>query len=223
MSNYLIYNEQTLSSTDDDHKIAEYYDNGWIFGRKHHGYMYQTRSVRVHTGSPEFSLNSENRRILRKSQQLELTFDQVPFPDYSWEIHKLGVGFYTNKFGAGTMSARKIKQMFLDTEANNFNGVLSYSIGSDTIGYCIVYRDDSIMHYCYPFYDLNIENIPVGIAMMTMALDWAHHQGTKHVYLGTAASPAARYKLQFKQMQWWNQDLSQWSSDIKQLKEIIKT
>jgi len=59
---------------------------------------------------------------------------ELPLEDYSWEIHSLGKEFYTKRFGDGTMSAAKIKEMFQEPEKSNMNFAIKYKyISSSTI------------------------------------------------------------------------------------------
>jgi hypothetical protein len=53
--------------------------------------MYQTRSLRIDLS--KFELSSENKRILKKNNSLLLTTYSLPYPDYYWQIGKLGKEF----------------------------------------------------------------------------------------------------------------------------------
>jgi hypothetical protein len=95
-----------------------------VFTRKDKGVMQQTRSLRIDLS--KFKLSSENRRILKKNEPLLLRPDTIPYPDYTWAIGKMGKDFYTTKFGDGTFSANKIKELVTDENKSNFNRLLSY-------------------------------------------------------------------------------------------------
>jgi len=85
----------------------------------------------------------------------------LPFPDYHWSIGKLAKDFYDTKFGDGTFSANKVKELL--TTKHNFNRLFVYTAGQKTsgeergLGYTICFESDEILHYSYPFYNLQSE------------------------------------------------------------------
>lgn len=230
---YLSYKTHIL---DTNELASDYYNQGYVFTRISKGEMSQTRSLRINLS--KFSLNSENRRILRKNEDLTVEFNKLPLENYSWEIHKLGKEFYSTKFGDGTMSAMKIKEMFTDVEKSNMNGVFVYQSKKSEVksqketsnegqrleasGYCLCYSNNKIIHYAYPFYDLSQINTTLGIGMMTLAINFAKENGYEYIYLGSVADSSSRYKLQFDGLEWWDNDKSEWSSDLTKLKDLIK-
>jgi arginyl-tRNA--protein-N-Asp/Glu arginylyltransferase len=223
-------------------QASDFYNQGFVFTRLAKGEMNQIRSLRVDLS--KFSLNSENRRILRKNEDLNIELKKLPLENYSWEIHKMGKEFYSQKFGDGTMSAAKIKEMFTNLEESNMNGVFTYQNATghwplanseegsgnsylegrrpETRGYCLCYFDDKIIHYAYPFYDLSDINTTLGIGMMTMAINYAKENGFEYIYLGSVADKSAKYKLQFDGLEWWDNDSAEWSDDINQLKDLLE-
>lgn len=217
MSDYLVYKEITVP----DKSEAEYsglYAQGYLFGRRFKGDMYQSRSLRIDLS--KFSPNSENRRVLGKLPDLEVSQATLPYENYSWEIHKLGKDFYEKRFGAGIMSASKIKEMFTNPAESNVNSVFVYNQNSETVGYALSYVNSEIIHYAYPFYDLERQNSNLGMGMMLKAILFAQEAGKKYIYLGTAADESSKYKLQFSGLEWWDQE--NWDSDLERLKGLIK-
>ncbi len=176
--------------------IQSMYDNGFVFTRLGRGVMHQIDSVRVKLD--EFELSSENRRILRKNP-LRVEFHTLDKYLYTWHIGKMAKDFYEKKFGKGIMSANKIKELFTDRDRSNMNSLFVYSYKDDRhSGYCLLYSDNKILHYSYPFYDLDDMNIPnPGMAMMVKAVVWAKENKLKYIYLGSYQ----RYKKQFKGLQ----------------------
>lgn len=213
---YLIWQEKILpESTPAQVSIA--YDQGFLFGRKDKGYMYQTRSLRIDLS--KFELNSENRRVLRKTEGISMQPTTLPLENYSWEIHKMGKDFYSTKFGEATMSAAKIKELFTNPEQSNFNNVFIYSQSEKALGYCLFYSNTEILHYAYPFYDLELNNSNFGMGMMIRGIEWAQQQGLKYVYLGSVDGSAAKYKLQFEGLEWF--DGKDWTNDLEKLKSVL--
>jgi len=215
MDGYLSWNEKIITDFSDKN-INAMYDNGFVFTRLGYGQMTQTRSIRIDLN--KFELNSENRRVLRKIENIELEITPLPHPDYDWHIHQLGFNFYTKKFGQGTFSANKIKEL-LNAQNSNFNLLVIFKLNNKNIGYCICRNTDELLHYSYPFYDLETSISNLGLGMMTKAVIWAKEQGKKYIYLGSAKDKTAMYKLQFSGLEWF--DNKEWKNNIEELKNIL--
>lgn len=232
---YLIWDKKTITDFSDKN-INSLYNEGYLFTRTGKGDIYQTRSVRVDL--EKFKLNSENRRVLRHTENIILEVADIPYTNYHWGIHKLGRDFYSTKFGDKTFSAQKIKELITDDKKSNFNKLLVYSMSqnvilseapvglgpkeslSKTVGNCIAFENKNILHYSYPFYDLNSRIHNLGIGMMTKAIVWAQEQGKKYVYLGSYKDDKAKYKLQFEGVEWF--DGKKWTINLEKLKKEIK-
>lgn len=236
---YLHWNVQTITDFSPEH-ITAMYDRGYVCTRPEEGHMEQTRSIRIDLSI--FEPNSENRRILRKTEELVLTHHPLPYNNYSWKIGKLGKDFYETKFGDGTFSANKIKEL-LTSERQDFNSLLVYSYpeldsgshestanadnssGSfanaqdDTVvGYAICVETPDMLHYSYPFYDLDADK-NTGMGMMVRAVQYAKESGKQYCYLGSAQRPGDTYKFQFDGMEWF--DGEAWQTDLDALKKIL--
>lgn len=236
---YLHWNEQTITDFSPEN-ITAMYNRGYVCTRPEEGHMEQTRSIRIDLSN--FDLNSENRRILRKTEDLTLTQHALPFADYSWQIGKIGKDFYETKFGDGTFSANKIKEL-LTSGRKDFNTLLTYSypeldsgshqsrVDGDTrtgsfatvqddkvIGYAICVETPDILHYSYPFYDLAADK-NTGMGMMVRAVQYAKESGKKYCYLGSAQRPGDTYKFQFDSMEWFDGDV--WQTNVDELKNIL--
>jgi arginyl-tRNA--protein-N-Asp/Glu arginylyltransferase len=208
---YLKWKEQTIKDFS-DFNIDSLYNEGFVFGRTGKGEMSQTRSLRIDLS--KFNLNSENRRVLKKVESLVLQKHSLPYSEYSWEIGKLGKDFYDTKFGKGTFSANKIKEVMTDKNKSNFNVVMVYNAP----GYAICLETNNILHYCYPFYNLN-SPANTGMGMMLKAINWAKENGKKYIYLGSYQRPTDVYKLQFEGLEWF--DGEKWNGELNELKKTI--
>ncbi len=206
---YLHWKEEKINNQDPE-TISKMYDNGFVFTRIEKGMMHQTRSVRIDLN--KFELTSENRRILRKGEEIMISKDSIPYSAYTWEIGKLAKDFYDKKAGSA-FSANKIKELL--TTADNFNTLYSFS----GLGYAICYENTSILHYCYPFYDLEKASKDMGLIMMTKVLEKAKSLGLKYVYLGSLQRPSDVYKLQFEGIEWFDGEI--WKNDVEEVKEIL--
>ncbi|MBN1916116.1 hypothetical protein JW796_03960 [Candidatus Dojkabacteria bacterium] len=215
MIDYIKWAEKSLSDFCDE-LIEDSYDRGFVFTRKFKGSMEQTRSIRVNL--EKFEMSSENRRILRKNEKISLGVQAVPLVNYNYKFHKLAKNFYTQKFGSGTMSAGKIKNVLTDHEKSNFNRLFVYSQIERDLGYCICLETKNILHYSYPFYELEFDKAGLGIGMMTIAVNWAKDKNKKYIYLGSYKDASSKYKLQFSGIEWF--DGKEWRKDLAELKSI---
>lgn len=215
MNNYVKWDQKTLGNSSDE-EIEMFYDNGFVFTRKLKGSMEQTRSLRIKL--EEFEPSSENRRILRRNEKISLRVESLPLTNYDFKIHKLAKDFYTQKFGAGTMSASKIKELLTNTQKSNLNKLFIYSLDRKDIGYCICLETKNILHYSYPFYELEFDKAGFGIGMMTIAVKWAKENGKKYIYIGSYKDSSSKYKLQFKGIEWF--DGKNWNEDLNKLKQL---
>ena len=206
---YLHWDKKKITDFSDE-KISEMYDAGFVFTRVGKGVMHQTRSVRIDL--KKFNLTSENRRILRKGESINLKKNAIPYSDYSWEIGKIAKDFYDKKSG-GAFSANKIRELI--TTPDNFNTLFSFS---DT-GFAICYFNKKILHYCYPFYDLEKSEKDMGLIMMTKAIENAKEEGLRYVYLGSLQRPTDVYKLQFEGLEWF--DGKVWRNDLEKVKSLL--
>ncbi|MBT4071834.1 MAG: hypothetical protein HOE80_03875 [Candidatus Magasanikbacteria bacterium] len=241
---YLNWKQKTIEDFSPKH-IDTMYNNGYYFGRLGKGVMTQTRLVRIDLS--QFELSSENKRILRKTEEIGHIVETIPYKKYHWSLGKLAKDFYDKKFSKGTFSAQKVKEIMTDEEQTNFNTLFVYTVDEDglgkeycnchidedehtepssqlkktlPIGYAICYENENIMHYSYPFYHLEFPNKNIGMGMMIRAIEYAKKQGKQYLYLGSAQRSGDSYKLQFKGMEWF--DGETWSNDLEELKEVLK-
>ncbi len=240
---YLKFKEITITNFSDK-TINNFYNQGYVFTRIKKGIMNQTRSLRINLN--KFELSSENKRILKKTKHLQLQTIDLPYNKYNWTIGKLGKDFYTTKFGDGTFSANKIKELL--TTKHNFNKLFKYIIFNEInsnivksensllftknfsipspstqdniIGYAICKETNELLHYSYPFYDLQTKINNLGMGMMLQAILWSKANHKKYIYLGSAQRSTDIYKLQFSGLEWF--DGKTWQTDLKKLKNILK-
>lgn len=213
---YLVWDEKIITDFSDKN-INSLYDEGYVFTRMRKGVMQQTRSLRIDLS--QFELTSENRRILKKTDGLTVSSVPLPFSAYHWSIGKMAKDFYETKFGEGVFSANKIKELLTDSEKSNFNLLFCYTEGDQTLGYCIARATDEMIHYSYPFYDLNKTPKDMGLGMMIRAVQHAKGAGKKYIYLGAIQRPSDTYKLQLQGIEGWNKE--EWIKDISVLKNAL--
>ncbi len=213
---YLAWKEKNITDFSEK-SIEAAYNDGYVFTRIGRGAMNQTRILRIDLD--KFKLSSENKRILKKTDDVSLFVSPIPYENYDWAIHKMGKEFYEQKFGAKTFSAQKIKELITDKSKSNFNKLFIYYKSGQNMGYCIALETANILHYCYPFYNLELNHQNLGMGMMLKAIIWAQENSKKYIYLGSAQRPADTYKLQFLGLEWF--DGNSWRNDLEKLKKIL--
>jgi len=214
---YLNWDTKIIGDISPDH-IEGLYSAGYVFTRVGHGIMNKTRSFRVHLDT--FELSSENRRILRKSEQIEMRREVIPYLDYDWKVGKMAKDFY-HAHGAD-FSANKVKEIVTEPEKTNFTTLLVFKDKTTArdIGYAICYETENIIHYSYPFYKEEPSETSRGLGMMTLMLIWSKKSGKSLAYLGSLQRPSDTYKLQFKGGEWF--DGERWQTDTTALRTILK-
>lgn len=214
---YLHWKEEQINEITEE-TVTKMYDNGFVFTRINKGVMHQTRSVRINL--TEFELTSENRRILRKGENVMINEFLIPYSKYDWSIGKIAKDFYDKK-APGDFTVNKIKEII--TTPHNFNTLFEFEEkkedGSYSRGYVICHKNSNIIHYCYPFYEIDSSNKDMGLIMMTKAISEAKTQGLKYFYLGSLQRPSDTYKLQFSGIEWF--DGNKWQADIEEAKKIL--
>ena len=217
--NYLHWSEQTVTDFSAEN-VAAMYERGYVFTRLGKGIMQQTRSCRIDLS--KFELSSENRRILKKTADISLTGVELPYSAYDFTIGKLAKDFYATKFGDGTLSANKMKEMLTDPAKSNFNCLFMYKKAGEQkpIGYTVCYTSDLIHHYSFPFYDLAKSPKDMGMGMMVRGIQISQEFKHRYIYLGSLQRPSDTYKLQFAGLEWF--DGQKWRTDTDELKSILK-
>jgi arginyl-tRNA--protein-N-Asp/Glu arginylyltransferase len=213
MNNQYLKTAETTIDAKNEEVVNDQYSNGFLFGRVSTGYMYQTRSLRI--ALQDFTLTSENKRVL-KNNDLQINSEDLPLQSVEpWRIQKLIKDFYSEKFNV-KFSGAKAREI-LQGEVN-FNKLESF-ISDQVNGFALVYSNSMIKHYAYPFYDLQQNTNNLGMAMMLTSILQAQKEDQGFIYLGGATRPSDKYKLQFKNLQWWDGHI--WQDDLESLKKIL--
>lgn len=207
------YNIYLIRENKDE--TSKIYDLGFLPTRMEEDLFYLSRNVRIDLKN--FELTSENRRILKKIQGLELQNIELKDIHYEYSIGNIALEYFKEKFDRKIISTQKLKWLF---ESGFFTNLIKYTKDNEEIGYCIAMESNNLLHYAYPFYKKEFLNTNIGIGMMLKAIIHAKEENKQYVYLGTTYTKDSLYKLQFKGLEWFNGQ--EWSKDIDKLKEIIK-
>lgn len=206
-----IFAYQVLGLIEPNDNLDDIYNRGFLLSRSKDFDVYLARSLRIDLSN--FTLNSENRRILSKTEDLQIEDSPIKSFPYSYEIGKIALDYYKKKFDKNLMSAQTLKRIFQDSK---FTNVLTYN----NVGYCPILETSSLIHYAYPFYNQELIGKNIGMSMMIKAIMYAQETGKQYIYLGTVYTKESMYKLQFNGLEWF--DGNQWNQDLDQLKTLIQ-
>lgn len=198
---------------DDVNKI---YDHGFLPIRNMPNVFYLSRNIRVDLA--EFEPSSENRRVLRKTE--EFSSKILPLSDFNYtvQVQKLCKDYAEARMGKDVFPASAVKNVFL---GGVYNYVFVFEDKEEKpVGYAVCYISDEILQYAHSFYDLKFFSGNLGARMMLEAVMWAKENNRKFVYLGTCYEDKSLYKTEFKGVEFFN-GLG-WSKNLEELKALIK-
>jgi arginyl-tRNA--protein-N-Asp/Glu arginylyltransferase len=195
-----------------------FFNSGFLPSSPNLDRFYLCRQIRVDLS--QFQPTSENRRILRKGDGIEMTL--VPRSDFDFTKSRRDfcARYADRKFGSQVMSPERLETLFaspLITHVLRFKDT-----ATDTeVGLAVLFCEEpAVAFYYYAFYDLDYSDRNLGMFMMTSAVQLFAERGTQHLHLGTCYSSAALYKTQFNGVEFFNG--FRWSSNLGELKQLLK-
>jgi len=193
------------------------YQSGFLPIRSLPGVFYLSRNIRIDLS--KFEISSENRRILKKTENFES--DLLPFSEfvYTAKVQKFCKDYADQKLGKGLFPAAAIKSIFTN-KIFNYVFVFKEVITQKEVGYVVCFVSENFLQYGYAFYDLEYLKDSLGARMMLEAVLWADKSNKKYVYLGTCYDESALYKTEFKGVEFFNG--FRWSDDLTELKKLIE-
>lgn len=199
-------------------KPRQLFDAGFLPSSRNLDRFYLCRQVRVDL--TQFKPSSENRRILRKGEGIQVKLVPRKKFKFTAQRREFCQGYADIKFGKGTMSGERLDNLFASPLISH---VLVYTdTATDSeIGLAMVYCDaKALAFYYYAFYDLNYFQRNLGMFMMTSGVNLFAERGTRHIYLGSCYSKNALYKTQFAGAEFFNG--FRWSQNLKELKHLLE-
>jgi len=185
-----------------NHSIESNYQQGLLPQRNRKDLWYFESSSRSNLS--QFNLSSENRRILRKTDNF--SFIKTPSENFDFNINVQKEIFNWIKQLGWDFPISSVKKIFSD---HLFNIIYTwYDENHQIVAYSICYFSDSISHIAYVFYDpkYNHSNLPIKLVLQTI-ID-SHEQNLQFCYLGRFSTETGFYKRNmpgfeyFKDNQW---------------------
>lgn len=184
--------------------IFDNYSLGLLPQRNNQNFWYQDTSSR--SNLLLFNLNSENRRIITKTQDFSYTFQPLSTFEYDLNIQK-NIHLWINQLG-WDFPISSVKKIFTD---HIFNYLYIWKNSQNqVVAYSICYFSDQISHIAYVFYnpDFSHNNLPIRLVLQTI-ID-SYDKNLKFCYLGRFSPDVGYYKRNmpgfqyFKDNSWVN-------------------
>lgn len=197
--------------------VEKIYANGFLPMRNNKGVYYLSRNIRVNLNL--FELSSENRRILKKTENFESEIIPLSEFKYTPQIQKMCLDYSKKKFGEKVFSSQSIKNIFRGA-VYNYVFVFKEISSGETVGFAVCFISNEMVQYAHSFYSPSLIDENLGARMMLEAVSWAKGNHKKYIYLGTCYEQNALYKTEFKGVEFFNG--FRWNSDLEELKELVK-
>jgi arginyl-tRNA--protein-N-Asp/Glu arginylyltransferase len=197
---------------------ADIFNAGFLPASRHLDRFYLCRQVRVEL--EKFEPSSENRRILRKGEGINVELIPREKFEYTPQRRQFFKAYADAKFGNDVMTFERLDSLFSTPIISHLLVFTDAATGKE-IGVAALYVESgALAFYYYAFYDLDYSNRSLGMFMMTSAATEFAARGVKHLYLGTCYSENALYKTQFAGTEFFNG--FRWSNNLEELKFLIQ-
>ena len=197
--------------------IANMFSHGFLPSGAALEKFYLCRNLRVDLKT--FKLSSENRRIIRKCENISYQLIRRDQWDYTEEKRAFFKRYADSKFGKDTMSFERLDNLFNGKLVTDLLVFQDQETGSE-VGTVALFTQPSRMSFFYfSFYDLEYVKKNLGMYMMTRAVQLFQKLEYNYIYLGTVYSKESLYKTNFSSTEFFNG--LEWSWDMKQLKFLI--
>ena len=200
-----------------DETPADLFEAGFLPSTRQLDRFYLARHVRVRLS--DFTLSSENRRVLRKCGHLRMRLLRQSEFTLTPERLEFCRAYANSRFGDGVMSGERLESLFTAPVATHIMLFDDPGTGAEA-GYVVLYIESPrLVFYYYSFYDLALFERNLGLYIMTSVVKSFADGGLTCLYLGTCYSERALYKTQFKGSEFFNGNC--WSTDIRELKYLV--
>jgi len=184
-----------LKNTDN---IDQNYQNGFLPQRNDKNLFYSQTSCR--SNLENFKLSSENRRIIRKTE--EFTFEKITLKDFNYDLNTQKEIFNWIKELEWDYPISSVKNVFKN---HIFNYLYVWKdIQKNIIAYSVCYFSENISHIAYVFYNPKLAhgNLPIRLALQVI-ID-SHELGLKYCYLGRFSNNNGFYKRNMPGFEYFN-------------------
>ena len=196
--------------------VEKIYENGFLPIRSMRLVYFLSRSVRVDLN--KFELSSENRRILKKTENFSAKVIPLSSFDYNPGVQKMCSTYADEKFGKDILPTFTIRAIYKN-EVYNSIIVFTEKTSKKEIGYAVCYITKNLIQYAFSFYDLTYLKDNLGARMMLEAVLWGKENDKSYIYLGSCYSKESLYKTEYKGVEFFNG--FSWSANLSELKYLL--
>jgi arginyl-tRNA--protein-N-Asp/Glu arginylyltransferase len=197
---------------------ADLFRHGFLPASPQLDRFYLCRNLRVVL--PRFQPSSENRRILRKGEGIDVELIPRDRFDYSAARREAWRAYADQRFGEDVMHADRLDTLMRSPVISHLLRFTDRAAGREVGTALLFLEEPHVAYYYYAFYDLEYFQRNLGMFMMTSAVAWFARHGFAHLHLGTCYSDRALYKTQFAGIQFFNG--GGWSENLEELKFLIR-
>ncbi|MCA0932273.1 GNAT family N-acetyltransferase [Lutimonas saemankumensis] len=212
------FNYATYCIKEKKSELPEIYDKGFLPYSNNTDLKVETyylaRSLRIELS--DYKETSENRRVDRKIQEINPSFEVIPVKDFNLKDPVfLSYCFdFANKRFSEPISMNRLEYIF---SAKSVSHVFRFRADGKPVGYVIAIIENDTLHYWFAFFDLDNPKYSLGKWMMFSVIRWAFENDLSYVYLGTCYGEKSLYKVRdFKGLSYF--DGNQWVKNVKSLK-----
>jgi hypothetical protein len=197
---------------------ADLFAQGFLPSSRELDRFYLCRHVRVNLR--KYTPSSENRRVLRKGDGLNVTLVPRAEFDYTPTRRDAYKTYADIRFGKDVMPDERLDALFQSGITSHVLLFTDAASGTEVGTVTLYLEPQDMAFYYYAFYDLNYFRRNLGMFMMTSAVGFFAERGYRYLYLGSCYRPNALYKTQFTGAEFFNG--FRWSSDLDELKFLIR-
>ncbi|MBI4327850.1 MAG: hypothetical protein HY674_21680 [Chloroflexi bacterium] len=197
---------------------GDLFNQGFLPSSRNLDRFYLCRQVRVNLA--KFKPSSENRRILRKGEGIDVKLVPRAGFDYTPARRQFYQTYADIKFGKDVMSFERLDALFASPIISHLLVFTDARTGTEVGTATLYVEGGELAYYYYAFYDLNYYARHLGIFMMTSAVARLAEAGWRFLYLGTCYSRNALYKTQFAGAEFFNG--FRWSDNLDELKFLLR-
>lgn len=196
---------------------GDLFAHGFLPSSRNLDRFYLCRQVRINLGAHKSS--SENRRILRKGDGINVALVPRAEFDYTPERREFFKTYADIKFGRDTMTYDRLDSLFDGKIISHLLVFTDAKSGAEIGAVTLYLESDRLAYYYYAFYDLNYYRRNLGMFMMTFAVKFFADRKLNFLYLGSCYTRNALYKTQFTGVEFFNG--FRWSDNLNELKFLL--
>lgn len=181
--------------------IETNYQNGLLPQRNDKSLFYSETSCR--SDLSRFSLNSENRRILKKTENF--SYQITPQSQFNFDINVQKLCYQWIKQLGWDFPVSSLKTIF---QNHIFNQIYTWKLDQKVVAYAVSYFSPKISHIAYVFYDPQYSHLNLPIRLVLQVIIDSHQKNLQYCYLGRFSPTTGYYKRNMPGFQYF--DNNQW-------------